>query len=420
MQSLRFLGFIAGGAFFVAVAYGAIVGDTSVDLDFDEEGGEHGRHSITGDRAEFVLSNDDKSVRAKWRGSFDLSDDGNMIAGVDRSMVIEIEKNGVVEKVEFWPKDDGVKRKLWRDGNEVEGGAETDAAIERVVLEFLRTSGDKAEERVAIILDDGGANAVIDEIAQLTGDDATRRYVKALVEQGALEPGDLAALMAPVAEIEGDHDLRHTISAIVETQNLTPEIAETLLSLANEIESDHDLRKLVEVFAETKMDESSLNLALDLLQQIDSDHDLRKSIEALLENDGLTALQKSQIITAAGERIQSDHDIHVVLDEVADHLNNDLIADAWFESLSRISSDNDKRKVISNAAQTGRLSGKLWSRLIESVGQISSDHDKRMALETIAEHMPNGAAYHRAYRDVAAEITSESDREEALAALGEH
>lgn len=417
MKSLKLLGVLAAGAFAAATAYGAFVGETNVDLEFDDDGHEHGRHSISGNKSEFALTNDDRSVRAKWRGDIKLTDDGNSIASVDKTMYIEIEEDGVTEKLELSPDDGELQITLWRDGVEAANNEETRAAIDKFILQFLRSSGIKAEERVNAIAKSGGAQAVIDEISLMESNSAARRYIRALVENESLEAEELDALVGAIAEIEGDHDLRHTISAVVENQNLSSQNAVSLLSLARDIESDHDARKLIEVFAETKMDPEVLDLAITLLAQIDSDHDLRKSVEALLENESLSSNQRAELITAAARQIDSDHDLYRILDETAGSISEARVAAAWLDAIDRISSDHDKRKSISSAAEAGPLPDNVWIALIEKTGEISSDHDQRGALEAIAYQLPNREALREAYREAAAAISSDNDRKEALAAL---
>jgi hypothetical protein len=420
MKSLRVLAGLTVGAFVLAASYAAAVRDNSFTWSSDSESGRMVRHTVNGDRGEFVLRDDERLIKAEWRGDFELNDEGNGIASLDRRLEIELEQDGVEERLRFDREGRGFEKTYWKNGEEQPEGAETDAAASALFLKFLRASGLMAEERVKALINAGGVEAVLNEFDYLEGDHAVRRYAVALTEEATLSREEIATLVVELERVESDHDMRLALSALLEHQTIPADLFPALLQAAENVESDHDTRLLVEAFAENDLTGDAMDLALGLIAHIESDHDVRKAAEALLESASLTNPQAAQLLAAAANQIESDHDMRLILSETAEKILDDpAIAEAWFKGFDILESDHDRRLSISEAADLSGAEPEIWLALIDKTRAIDSDHDKRLALETISQHVMGDESLMEAYRSAAKGIDSERDRELALEAIGD-
>ena len=420
MTSLRTLAALAVVVVFISAVYAFSVDgrERSVRLDLDD--GRTVRHTISGDRGEFVLRDDDRVIKAEWRGEFELDALGADIAAVEDEFEIEIEEGGVDERVKFENDDGDIERTYYRDGERQPDGDETDQAVADALLRFLRASALKADERVAAILEADGAVGALDEIDALQGNHAIRRYTTALVEQADLSPEEIERLAGQLRSIDSDHDLSRALSDVLEHETLTPETTRTLIRVAEAVRGDHDLRQLVEAFAERPLDDESLELAIGLYERIDGDHDLRVAAQAFFEGGELNAAQAARLLAAAERRIESDHDMRLVLAETAQFFaRDDETSAAWLGAYATLESSYDQRLAIEEVAERGDFTGDRWLALIDAVETVESSHDRRLALEAIAERMGDDAALLDAYREAAMSIDSKHDRERALEAIGD-
>ncbi len=418
MNSLRTLGALVAGAILLAAFYG-VLNDNSFSTEIESEAGEGVRQVVRGDRGEFSLNQDGIVLKAAWRGDYELSADGEDIQSLDHKLEISREQESHAERVVFERDGDGVARSYYRDGDKQADNEETQKAVRKLFTAFLGASGVKAEERVAILLRQGGPDAVIGEIGALYGDHARRRFAAELTEQADLSSSEIAALLDALKAIESDHDIREALGDILENETVTPDIAPAVLETAGRIESDYDLRRLIETLAEAPMSDDALPLAIALMERIGSSHDLRRAAEALLDQKNLTPDMAADILALSADRLESDHDMRLLLGETAPYLaSGGNAAAAWVAALGAIASDHDKRLALADAADEDGLSHDVIRRLIEATHEIGDGKDRRLALENLAGRAKTAPALLEAYEASARGIADAADRARALEAAG--
>ena len=417
MKNLRTLAFLAAGAIVVAAFYAAAVGDRGVEIDFEGEENRAVTYVREGDRGEFRFKDDDMMLDAQWRGDFALNDDGDDVESLDGKLVIEFEADGESRKAVFEPRRDGVRKRYFDDGKEEMDADAAEKGAADLFVKFLRVSGLEAEQRMTALLKSGDVEPALEEITALESDLAARRYILALNERRDLSADQLATLGDTLKRMEADQDLRLALSGLLQSDALEAKSVPLLLRAAQRMESDHDIRKLLESAAKAPINDAAMTQILQLYARIEGDHDLRKAAEALLDKDDLTALQKSLVLSAAAQRIESDHDIRVLLEDAAgDIADAPELADAWLAGLSALDGSRDQRLSIESAAREA-LEPQLVETLIERTGYIDDSREQRQALEALAGAVAKTPELVAAYRGAAELIDDERERERALAAL---
>ncbi len=412
MNSLKSLTFLTVGAILVSVTFALATKDRTSRISIDSDDGHSIQHIVNGDRGEFLLRDDNRRLRAKWDGEFDITDDGTGIARLEDELEIELTEDDEKHRVEFQDDDGDIKAALYIDGEKQEASDETTAEISRLLLHFLRASGLKADERVASLLSSGGPEAALAEMRLLEGDHAKARYAIAVSEKADLNDAQILELIEIIKPIDSDHDLSRAIRSILEHESISPEITPALIGAASGIESDHDMRKIVEAFAERPLTPAAMDIALSLYENIDSDHDLRVSAQALLENKALDDASAARMLSVAATEIDSNHDMRLILTESAARFaKGGDFAKAWLAGLDEIDSSHDQRTAIVEVAELGELDSEAWAALIGATGAIDSSHDQRVALIAILDNFDPTPELVSACRDAAARIDSDHDRE---------
>ena len=387
MNNIRTLAFMVIGAVVLSITYAVTANNADTDRIADTEGGQSVRHTINGDRGEFVLRDGAHRIKANWRGDFTLDDLGTAPANLDDELEIEIKEEGIKKRIEFESEGEEIRVVLYVDDEEQPENEETKNAIAELFLKFLQASGEKAVERVAALLNKNGVSGVLDEIDALQTSHAKTEYAIALVKEADLNADEINALAGKLQSLDSDHNLREALEALLEHEALSSATAPALIETAKQIENDHDLRQLVEAFTEADLNGEELSLVLDLYGAMESDHDLRVAAIAILDNEELNNEQISKLLAAARAQIESDHDLMLVLSETGDYLHSDeSFAEAW----------------------------------LAAYDELDSSHEQRRALEAIADAVQSSAALKDAYKKAAADIDSEHDRQRALEAIGEN
>lgn len=417
MKNLRTLAWLSVGAIIIAAFYAGAVGDRAVSIDVEGEDGRAVTYVREGDRGEFRFKDEDLALEAQWRGDFTLSDDGDDVAGLDGKLSIEIEEDGESRRAVFEPRRDGVRKRYFQDGNEEDDETAVNDGAGAVFVRFLRVSGIESQQRVNALVKNGDARPALDEIALLESDLAARRYILALNDKRALSAAELARLSDVLKRMEGDQDLRLALSGLLQNETLTAESVTLLLETGQRMESDHDIRKLLESAAQAPLGDAALNRIVQLYARIEGDHDLRKAAEALLEKGGLTAAQKSLILAAASQRIESDRDIRLLLEGSAGDLPEaPELVDAWLAGFDALEASRDQRLSIESAAR-GAKTPQLLEALIPRTEAIDDSREQRQALEALAPQIADAPQLASAYRDAAGMIDDARERERALDAI---
>ncbi|GJL90466.1 hypothetical protein [Hyphococcus sp.] len=419
MNRLSTLGALIAGAILLAAIYGAAFSGRSVSAEINMDDGEGVRQIVNGDKGSFSLRKDGLAIKATWRGEYELSADGNDIASLEHKLEISRDENGATEKVVFEDDNDEVKHTYYRNGDKQSESDESRAAASALLVAYLEASGAKAKERVAIILREGGPDAVINKIGDVASDHARLRYVTELTEQTELTPGVMQSLLATIKSFEGDHDIRSALDAILKYETVQPAQMPLFLEAARRIEGDYDLRRLIESVSEKPLNEDAVSLAVELMQQLESDHDLRRAGEALLTQDALSDSAAARLLNTIGDRIESDHDLRLLLGQTTKFLlRGEEPSAAWIKAFGSIESDHDQRLALEDAAKIKGAPEDVTLALINATATIESGHDRRLALETFADRAKTDQALLDAYKASARGIESDSDRERAFNAAG--
>lgn len=417
MQNVRTLAWLTVGAIIIAAFYAGAVGDRGVSIDVEGEDGRAVTYVREGDRGEFRFKDDDLALEAQWRGDFTLTDDGGDVASLDGKLSIEIEEDGESRRAVFEPRRDGVRKRYYQDGKEEDDETAVNDGADAVFVRFLRVSGIESQQRVDALVKNSDAGPALDEIALLESDLAARRYILALNDEHDLSAAELARLGEVLKRMKGDQDLRLALSGLLQSEALTAESVTLLLEAGQRMESDHDIRKLLESAATAPLDDAALDRIVQLYARIEGDHDLRKAAEALLEKDDLSAAQKSLILAAASQRIESDRDIRMLLEDSADDLPKaPELAEAWLAGFDALDASRDQRLSIESAARSAKTP-QLLEALIARTEAIDDSREQRQALEALAPHVADAPALVPAYRDAAEVIDDARERERALNAV---
>ena len=382
IYSLRTLVFLSGAAVAAAITFAVFFGENETEFEVDEDGSRI-QHTVRGDSSEFSLKEDGLAIKAEWRGDFKLNDDGARISAIDDFLVIDLKEGGIGERVRFEKDGRKVIASYWREGEEQEPGAETQALVDDVTLRFLRASAFEADMRVTRLLKKGGVDSVLTEIDALKSDYAIRRYAAALSERETLSPDQVSILIEKLGGLRGDHDMARALQAVVEKQGVSGEAMLSLLSLADMIESDYEKRRVLTVVTKKPLSPEAADAAFALLETIEGAYDYRVAAEALLTGADLNADTAARLLAAASDTIDSDHDLRLVLTKAAPRLGEGPVADAWLHAYGEIGADYDRRVALETAASLVGDNEELKERLRAAAAEISSDYDRKRALEAL-------------------------------------
>jgi beta-lactamase regulating signal transducer with metallopeptidase domain len=408
-----------------------------------------------GHRTQLLYKTGSCSVELVAEGEFRFTGDFTDLAGIDDggSVVVERRDGDREHRVEMRPGAGGVAHRWFVDNAERPYDADAKAWLAATLTELLRRTGYAGEARSRWILETRGQDALLQEIAQVSGDYAKRIYYQALVAGGRLDPAgvarvvsqagseissdyDLAELLVLVAakypltepartafvtaadHIQSDYDRHRVLAVVLAGKDLPDGLATAVLGAAGHIEADYDLAEVLIVLIQKHPITEAMSAAFfQAVNGIESDYDRRRVLATLLAQHETPPGLVAAALTSAGH-ITSDYDRAELLVQVAEGPGvDDASRTPFFAAADGIGSDYDHARVLTALSERHGLAEATAARLVASAGRIESDYDRANVLVVVAQHVRLTGALRKAYIDAANAIGSDTDRNRALAAL---
>ena len=345
-------------------------GNTSVSRNSDDEKETWRAHISAGDC--------DVTIRAigKVRFASDLSDVQSVPA--NGSFLLTESNALTTRRIEIRSDNGGrMTRKFSVDGVERPWDDEGRRWLATVLVALERRTAFTADTRVPALYKEGGVDAVLREIALLSGDHARRRYFEALFETN---PSLSESETRRALEIAG-------------TMDSDFEVAQTLISIAK-----------------TGRIGRGSTAYLQAVRNIESDFETRRVLTALLKTTTPDAEAMTLLLSVA-DNIESDFELAQLLVEVSDRgLASSTTRDAYFKAVGTIESDFERRRVLSSILKRADNSEEVQKSLLQAASGIESDFELASFLVAFAAKYPDmSTAMRESFMKAADSIDSEHE-----------
>lgn len=326
--------------------------------------------------------------RLEIRGKPEFTDDYTDVKDVSEGGVVRIEevRNGQSRRYEVRRDVGGqLTRAFFVNGQAREMDAAARIWLAQLVLNAVRQGGIDADKRVQTILSRSGVAGVLQEIEQIEGDYAQRRYYEALLKHGNLNNTALANTLA--------HAARHITSDY--------EQAQLLVAVAPILEGK----------------DAPIPAFFTAVETIDSDYERSRVLKTLLQR--VTPSRELLVkIATSTKSLSSDYEKAGVLQAVAAvYLDDPSLSSVFFQTVGTIDSDYEHRRVLSALLKTKKLSEQALTQLLDSAAAISSDYEKASLLLEASSAYTGDARLRAAFLKAVETIKSDYERGRVLSAL---
>jgi beta-lactamase regulating signal transducer with metallopeptidase domain len=353
-------------------------GNTSISRNSDDENDTWRAHISTGDC--------DLTIRAigKVRFANDLSDVQSLASG--GSFVLTENDALTTRRVEIRSDDDGrLTRKFTVDGVERPWDDEGRRWLATVLVAFERRTAFAADTRVPSIYKEGGVEAVMKEIALLSGDHARRRYFEALFkETPSLSESETRRALELAGRMDSDHEIAQTLLAIGKTGKLGAG-SKAYLEAVRNIESDFEARRVLTTLVKSAtMDANAMPLLLSVADNIESDFELAELLIAVSKR-GLESSEARTAYFKAVGTIESDFEQRRVLSSILKSADNsEAVQTSLLASASGIESDFELASfLVSFAAKYPDMSAAMRESFMKAADSIDSQHEYGRVMQSV-------------------------------------
>ncbi len=312
-------------------------------------------------------------------------DDESGIAHMGRRAAFSVEERrpGVDRELEAVPDGQGAPRFTWRVDRQVRPfDDEARAWLAELIPTLFRATGLQAEARTARLIKRGGADAVFDEIALLSGDYVRRLYYSALIEATALTDAQaLRWIRSAGGTIASDYELGSVLRLLPPHHLEREDIQVAMVEAGRTIDSDYELRQmLTPLLMRDEVHPAALAVVVELAGEVQSDYELATLLVDLVERH--RALRHAEVrdtFVAVARTIDSDYELkRTLVAALGTHLDHDIQA-AILDTAATIDSDFELASVLVEAAKRQQLTGlgrDAWERALATIG---SDHERERA-----------------------------------------
>lgn len=351
------------------------------------------RTSIRTDRSsgtsEWMMTHEEngRGLQVRVRGQAEFNDDYSDLKSLspNGSVRVRDSRGAQTRRLEIEADDNGnLKRTYWVNDKPQTFDAEAQRWMAAMMLDLVRQSGFDAERRVARLLAQGGANAVLAEIALIKGDYAKSLYFRHLLKSQSLDAAAVRTVVQQIArDLSSAYEKRQALGAVPEKYLRDEAVLNELIAAAGTVHSDYERGQLLAVFLQgNTLTETQLQAALKVIAGIGSDYE---KAQALLR------IAKSQkLATAAVPQL--------------------------FEAINGIQSDYEQARVLLAFLQGDGVDAEMMKRVIKASADIGSDYEQARVLMRVAALNKDNEEVRKLLVEASRTIGSEYERGRVLSA----
>ena len=353
-------------------------GNTSISQNSDDQKETWRAHISAGDC--------DVTIRSigKVRFANDLSDVESVPA--NGSFLLTESDALTTRRIEIRSDDAGrMTRKFTVDGVERPWDDEGRRWLATVLVALERRTAFTASTRVPALYKDGGVDAVLREIALLSGDHARRRYFETLFEATpSLSESETQRALEIAGKMDSDFEVAQTLISIAKSGKIGRGSTAYLRAVAN-IESDFETRRvLTTLLKSASMDEDAMTLLLNVADNIESDFELAELLVAVAPRGLGSSAARDAYFKAVGT-IESDFEQRRVLSSILKRADNsDEVQKSLLQAASGIESDFELASfLVSFAAKYPTMNDAVRESFMKAADSIDSEHEYGRVMQSV-------------------------------------
>lgn len=429
----------------VTEAYGVL---ETLDLD--------GQSVVVADGTHWVYSDDDHKISVEIEGEVEFNEEGTDVVSMSEDAYFEIEEKRGRERrrVEILVGRDGeIEREYFVRGRRQDWDDEAQTWLAETLPQAMRNLGLNVDQRVAKLYEEGGVDAVLDEIRELDSDHVRSLYYREFMQLEQASPGDLARVLGQAARaLDSDFEKANMLIASVETCMGDDELRQAYLETAATIDSDFERRRVFSTaLYERDLSAGEMAIVLEAAEDMDSDFELAQLLSHV-EEEHLEDPRLREAYFRAVRSLDSDFEQARVLKELLRdrnldreglvfaleciddidsdfesanlltlaaglYLDDDELRELFFDAVGQIDSDFERGRVLGQLIHEADLSEASQLLVLDNVDAMDSDFERVNLLVMMAKRGLSSDAVRDAYLEVTDDIDSDFEYGRAMKAL---
>jgi hypothetical protein len=352
-----------------------------------------------------VISHSSGGYSLVWRikGNLVLTDALDDVASVSKRAVVEESDRGVKRRMLFTADaSGGIKRTYFLNGSPAPIDAEAKRWLAGTISNVMREGAFQNEKRVAHLLKNGGADAVIAEIEQIKAGHSRAVYARNLLAQAVLDDKQFSRLIGTQRPQESSFDTRETLVTMINARTLNAAQQTTVLNTVAAMNGAFDQRAVITALIPTLSTAPPVAAAWRAaIAKMGSDFDVRSVIEELMKS--ANASQHVTLALQCTEVLNANFDRMTALKAILAHLRAPDAAQlgGYLATANKIDSAFERQNVLVDLVNRATLDKAGYAAVLQSVEGMRGDFAVKNVLSTVAKKIPADGELVSRYRKIA-------------------
>lgn len=358
------------------------------------------------------------SFIVRIKGSLVLTDALDDVASVSKRAVVEESKGGTKRRMLFVADGNGgIKRSYFLNGKEAPFDADAKRWLASAFGNIVREGAFQNEKRVAQLMKNGGAAAVLAEIEQIKSSHSRKTYTRNLLAQATLDDKQFEQLLGTLRPKESSFDTRETLVAMINARPLNAAQQTNVLNAAAAMDGAFDQRAVLTALIPTLSAAPTVAAAWRAaVAKLGSDFDTRTVIEELMKSPN--AAQHMTLALQSAEVLNGNFDRMTALKAILAHLRTPDAAQlaAYLAIANKIDGAFERQNVLVDLVNRTTLDKAGYAAVLQSVEGMRGDFEVKNVLSTVAKKIPADGELVSRYRKIARSL-SDFERGQAEKAI---
>lgn len=332
-------------------------------------------------------SNDRCSIDLRAEGRFELERDLSDVRTMERGGYLEIDvrRGSDRRSYEVTREGDALERRYVVNRQEQPIDAEARQWIAAMLLEVERRTGFAAPTRVSDLLQQGGPDAVMEEVRRMTSDYVQRRYLSVMLDSARLNEGHVRnALALSAEELSSDYEHASFLTDLGKRGYVTTAVASEFVTSTAKINSDYERRRaLGAVLSLPDLPAATVAELMRAAGSFRSDYERAELLIGTAKSNGFPSGEARTAYLEAASTIRSDYEKGRVLKRLVSAELDDEQLFALLATAKTIRSDYELATLLVQVSDGRTLEGRARDAYLEATETIGSDYERRRALTAL-------------------------------------
>ena len=333
----------------------------------------------------FSTKENGRGLEVRTKGQLEFNDDYSDIKSLtpNGSMRVRDTRSAATRRLDIEADSNGnLKRTYWVNDSTQAFDTEARQWLAATMLELVRQGGLDAERRTAKLFAQGGANAVLDEVALIKGDYGKSVYFRHLLKQSSLDSASVPNIVQRIArDLNCAYEKRQALGAVPEQHLRDAGVLNELIAATGTVDSDYERGQLLKVFLQgNELTELQLQAALKVIAGSGSDYEQAEALLRMAKSQKLTRAALPQLFTAV-KGIDSDYEqARVMLSFLKEDGSDAEMMKMVIRASADIDSDYEQARVLMRVAALNKDNVEIRNLLLEAARAIGSDYERGRVL----------------------------------------